>query len=59
MGVQNIFTLFPKKQNEKKKKKKKRKEKKTNYLRCPIKHTDDCNYDTGGDDNHDFDLSNT
>ena len=30
----------------------------TNYLRFPLQHTENCNYDTNGDGDHDFHLSN-
>ena len=38
--------------------KKKNKIKYTNYLRFPLQHTENCNYDTNGDGDHDFHLSN-
>lgn len=38
--------------------KNKNKIKYTNYLRFPLQHTENCNYDTNGDGDHDFHLSN-
>lgn len=52
------ITLTSKSKNKTTKPKKKNKIKYTNYLRFPLQHTENCNFDTNGDGDHDFHLSN-
>lgn len=53
-----LILLWLQKAKIKQQNQKKNKIKYTNYLRFPLQHTENCNYDTNGDGDHDFHLSN-